>query len=76
MGYVVAGLVVLAALYVGAYYAMVKPSPLSFFAGVGPWPMETRYRFGGEVSASIFAPLEQLDRRFFPARWEVPFVPD
>jgi hypothetical protein len=68
-GYAVGFLVLLAALYVGAYYAMVEPTPLPIMMGVGPWRMNANYRFGGESSAAFFSPLEELDRRFFPGRW-------
>ena len=69
LGYAIGFVVLLAAMYVGAYFAMAEPISLPFTSGVGPWTKLANYRFGGEASAAFFAPLEAADRKLFPDRW-------
>jgi hypothetical protein len=53
--------VLLVAVYFAAYLALVKPS----VSHDGE-----NYRFGGQMAATIFRPLEIYDYLLFPKRWE------
>jgi hypothetical protein len=57
-------------IYIGAYFALVDPRPTGVFMGVGPWRLDSHYRFGTEVNKVFFAPLEAVDRKMRPGRWE------
>jgi hypothetical protein len=59
------GFVLLAALYIGAYYAMVDRI---VFPSEGRWG--ARYPFGDEALTSFFAPIHRLDRdNLRPGYW-------
>jgi hypothetical protein len=67
---VIALLVVLPALYIGSYLALVIPSGALRPTGTpGEYAVEY-YRAGGALSATIFWPAEQLDRKIRKQRWE------
>lgn len=55
-------------LYVGAYFALVKPMGQNWedpFYDAG-----LDYRWGGKTAAAIFWPIEQADRQLRPGYWE------
>jgi hypothetical protein len=58
-------LVLLPAVYVGAYYALVEPMELLWSRGCF-----AHYRFGGETAERIFAPMHRADRWLRPGVWE------
>ena len=62
----------LAALYVGSYYAMVQKKEVHFF--LPSVKMVVSYRFGDESSEWFFAPAHALDQRLRPGAWE-PEIP-
>jgi hypothetical protein len=66
-------LLLLLALYVGSYFALVKTSvsPLVSVNGV-PTPYVPRYRFGGPPVYIIYAPIHWVDRRMRPDYWREP----
>jgi hypothetical protein len=67
LGYAVGFIVLLAALYIGAYYAMVQKDD------VFPYPFKAdvaSYHFGDEWAESFFAPAHAIDRRLRPEFWE------
>jgi hypothetical protein len=70
LGYAFGFVVVLAALYVGAYYAAVERS-LRYCprkdASKRHFPCS--YRVGGDAMASFFEPMERVDRRLRPGYW-------
>jgi hypothetical protein len=76
LGYAIGFIVLLAAIYVGSYYAMVIPSDLdpaklplrgSISATFYASPV---YRFGGNTSAQFFGLANKLDRKLRPGQWE------
>jgi hypothetical protein len=82
LGYAIGIVVLLAALYVGAYYAMVSRgpylvplTPLDFkggrlFAKAGMlFDEEPEYSVGGVWSTAFFAPIHAIDRRIRPTFW-------
>jgi hypothetical protein len=73
-GWAVLGLVlvVLPALYMGAYLAAVaRPIEIATESGsgVGVSEMKADYRFGGPISRWIFWPANQVDRRIRHDLW-------
>jgi hypothetical protein len=57
-------LLLLPALYVSCYLALVDPPrKRGIFA-------PEHYRYGGQVAATAFWPIEQADRRLRPETWE------
>jgi hypothetical protein len=67
---VVAILLALPLVYVGSYLALVQPSGSFRPTGApGEYAMDY-YRAGGQFSATIFWPLEQVDRKVRKKRWE------
>lgn len=54
-GIAVAGLL---ALYMGAYYALVHPA---IYEGFLPHPRTVEYRWGGDLTETIFAPAHFID---------------
>ena len=63
-------LLVLPVLYVGSYLALVTPrgtfvEDWDRFGGVRSFS----YRYGGDRTATIFWPLEQIDRKLRPKAW-------
>ncbi|HVV99783.1 MAG TPA: hypothetical protein VHB77_05565 [Planctomycetaceae bacterium] len=76
-GWVLAGasLISLVALYLGAYYGNL--SGVAHIAEeIRPgtvWPRRVpEYRFLQPVSATLFYPVHQMDRRLRPQEWEIP----
>jgi hypothetical protein len=79
-GYAIGFIVVLAALYVGAYYAMVITRSqyldrymLSLKVSTkGPpiYRVAPEYRFGGDAAVRFFAPMHDIDTRLRPSIWE------
>lgn len=75
---VVAALLLLPLLYIGSYFAMVTPNrrvqvPIAWGNSTPAMitiPGRENYRFGNEWAARIYWPLEQVDRKLFPQRWE------
>lgn len=63
-------LLLLPVLYVGSYLALVTPGDegLNVYINHGSW--DYPYRFGGRVSAIVFWPLEQIDRKVRREAWE------
>lgn len=77
--YAVAGLVVLAAIYVGSYCAMVVPDGFA----IDEDHIIPEYRFGGKTAHVVYRPVYEIDRRVRPERWpgflrlpDVPEMPD
>ncbi|MCC7422763.1 MAG: hypothetical protein IT428_20980 [Planctomycetaceae bacterium] len=76
LAFVVSG--VLLGLYVGAYYAMVKPHTNKFHNMIGASLVfvSPRYRLSGEgeggFAERVFAPMHGLDRRMRPYTWQGP----
>ena len=71
------GLFLLLCLYVGVYFFLSKPTQVLRVRD--PFDGETlgvdaEYAYGGEVARHAFAPLEWLDRRFLPERWQFNIV--
>jgi hypothetical protein len=65
-------LLLLPVAYVGSYLAMAQPGwvlHVCTHSGNGEIPLEP-YRFGGEWSACLFWPVEQIDRKLRPSLWE------
>jgi hypothetical protein len=61
--------VILFALYMSAYYALMKPRWL-FIALPGPGILVPEYRYGGHFAETVFAPANWLDRIIRRQRWE------
>ena len=57
-------------LYVGAYLSLVKAEDLSILVGPGPWERIPEYRFGGDVSRTVFSPIQKLDSHVRPRYWQ------
>jgi hypothetical protein len=55
--------------YVVSYATLVTPTKLMDRSGIGPWQRRAVYSKGGRCSEIVFAPIQALDERFFPARW-------
>jgi hypothetical protein len=75
LGYAIGFIVVLTALYVGAYYAMVEKWIESDIVldGHGLDPerkVVVNYRFGGDWAGSLFSPMHALDQKLRPEWWE------
>jgi hypothetical protein len=66
LGYAIGFVVVLAALYVGAYYAMVRRAP-RFGEAV---EVVAIYSFSADWPTAFFLPIHQIDRRLRPDYWE------
>lgn len=68
--------VVLLGLYVGAYVALVKPTPSQKamgFSGAGPFgPIQklSGYRVNHPLVFTIFVPLERIDRHVRTDAWD------
>ena len=77
MKHVVNTLVVVIALlllYVALYYALVVPSRISHVSGMEGGRLQARrnaeYRFGGNVTATIFGPMHGIDSELLrPGVW-------
>ena len=70
-GYAIVAVLLLLAIYVGAYYATVERemTPIHVF-GRG-WSMEffVAYRFAPEVSEALFRPMHKIDRAIRSEYW-------
>ena len=67
-GYAVGFIVLLAGLYVGAYYAMVERVSLKPFSSS---PCFASYRMSGVWAMQFFNPMHEIDRLLFrPDFWE------
>jgi hypothetical protein len=62
-------LLLLPALYVGSYLALVLPNGRLQPTGAPGDYAVVYYRAGGDFAATIYWPAEQLDRWLFPGRW-------
>lgn len=56
-------------LYVGSYLALVEARPLFFMSGSGPWRKRAVYRLGGSVTAKVYWPINEVDRKIRPDYW-------
>ena len=73
-GYAIVVAVLLLAIYVGSYYAMVErvvihPSVVSGFERM-PLIVFAKYQFGGEISKTIFGPCHAVDKAIRTAYWQ------
>jgi hypothetical protein len=67
-GYAIGFVLLLAAIYVGSYYAMVQK--IEFHWGV-PFTVDVvSYRFGGVGADSFFGPAHALDQQLRPEFWK------
>jgi hypothetical protein len=64
-------LVALLLLYVGAYLALVRVSPVTVTTGSGPWDCVPVYRIGGRTAQVFFTPANVIDRRIRHREWIV-----
>ena len=62
LGYAIGFIVLLAALYVGSYYAMARR-----VTDEGCW---VRYAFLDDWALSLFSPIHTVDRQIRPEFWE------
>lgn len=74
IGYALAFLVLLAAVYVGGYYALViREDDWQIEFGELPrvviMPPQAVYRLGGDSSKDFFSLLHEIDRRLRPSYW-------
>jgi hypothetical protein len=61
-------LVVTLVLYVGAYLALLLPPPQAYNDYLARrW---SNYRYGGRIVEWAFWPLEQIDRKLRPQKWD------
>jgi hypothetical protein len=69
LGYAIGFVVLVAAIYVGAYYAMVERSGLRYIrtANQVPWFLPSYPMI--ESTYSFFAPMHEIDLRFRPDYW-------
>jgi hypothetical protein len=67
-------LLLLPVLYVGSYLALVVPEGISMdppgLLQLGSGLPRANYRFVDRTAARIYWPLEQIDRKLRPGRWE------
>ncbi|QDU31237.1 hypothetical protein ETAA8_63900 [Anatilimnocola aggregata] len=69
---IIAGILLLAILYVGSYLALVVPEGHMVIGNVtsrGAIATPEHYRFGSQFFSIFFLPIEQLDRRMRPGAW-------
>jgi hypothetical protein len=74
LGFAIGFTVLLAAIYVGSYYAMVERTEhiQGFMIGIGipdPPTVRLKYRYGGEWSTAFYYPAHDIDRRLRPDLW-------
>lgn len=67
-------LAVVVGMYAGAYYAMVECTRVPLW--VGAEGAIDSYSFGGEVSKSLFRPMNEIDAMLRPEVWGIRDVPD
>lgn len=68
---VIAILFLVSMLYVGSYLALVDPPDLQKFSRRIWNDRSLNYRFGGKWVDSFYWPLEQLDRKVRPGKWNI-----
>jgi hypothetical protein len=69
-------LLLLPVLYLGSYLALVVPSGIvigTIKVDYEPQLVISHYRTGGDIGATIFYPLEQIDRKLRWKAWEQHF---
>jgi hypothetical protein len=76
MGYAIGVLVVLVAIYAGSYYATVERRIHHDFTELGPSGPATiglvpSYSIGGDISASLFLPIHQIDQKLRSRYWSI-----
>jgi len=69
---VAAVLLLVPVLYVGSYLALVRPGSYpEFSVSISvTYEHDLKYRCCGKWAATIFWPLEQMDRKLRPEAWE------
>lgn len=68
----VAAILLLLPLYVGSYFALLKPSPdISTPFNELLARRWSNYRVGGRFVELVFWPLEQIDRKVRPGAWGI-----
>jgi hypothetical protein len=72
LGYAIVFVVLLAAMYVGAYYAMVQREEIDVLLRYRPPSIRAHvaYRFGGEAAHSMFSPMHEIDRYIRQDWWK------
>jgi hypothetical protein len=79
LGYALGFIVLLAALYVGAYYALSEREDRTYLMVMrhiermertAPKVSMVNYRYGGELAVAFFAPIHEVDRKFRPDWWD------
>ena len=68
-------LLLVPALYVGSYFALVEQS-ISFSSGWATAPIPEEYRIGGSAAKWLFYPLNRLDRKVRRSYWVLEEVDD
>jgi hypothetical protein len=72
LAYAFGFIVLLAALYVGAYYALVEKRGEPFFPGtMRPGEFSAFYRINADWPQDVFRPIHELDRLLRPGYWTV-----
>jgi hypothetical protein len=66
--FIVVILLLLPILYVGSYLALVQPGQL--YPRTYDSPRPSNYRWGSQWAKPFFWPLEQVDRKLRPRKWE------
>jgi hypothetical protein len=72
LGYAIGSIMLLAALYVGSYYAMVERAVrghMRIHACIGD--ISPKYRFAQEAAEEVFRPLHNMDREIRPSYWSI-----
>jgi hypothetical protein len=71
--YAIGFVVLLAALYAGAYYATVRPMLVGSHDEVNGWNADVHavYPFAQETSEAVFRPINLLDRGIRPEYWSI-----
>jgi hypothetical protein len=73
LAWLTVALLLLPALYVGSYWALVRPLAVLIPVPGDPGNYDVRhYARGGAVAETLYWPLEQVDRRLRPAAWYAP----
>jgi hypothetical protein len=75
LGYAIGFVVLLAAIYVGAYYATVEPATL----WLGPYPNQDKMAiptYHLPNCESFFSPAHEMDKRLRPDVWYVDIAPE
>jgi len=69
-----ASIMLLAMIYVGSYFALVRPMTYNSLKSIGPEsPLVSRkvarYRLGGGLAENMFRPMNWIDRRIRQDTW-------